>query len=125
MRRVKFGIQRRFRLKPKKPFLVRYGLVTLAFESVYAGLQQKFTTFVAQGDTVKISLLSLKIQVERSLVDSLLFYSEPAMAVLCVIMFVTIFLLRMMKILGLYFLPTNLEISAGRRLRGLAPRWVR
>ena len=69
-------------VETKEPFVVKYGFGYATYESVYAGLQQKFTTFVSPSDTVKVSLLSLKNTTKEDRSLTLYYYIEPSMAVL-------------------------------------------
>ena len=71
-----------FPVETNQPFLVKYGFGYASYESVYSGIQQKFTTFVSLEDTVKISLLSLKNNSSKDKVISLYYYLEPSVGIL-------------------------------------------
>jgi len=69
-------------VKTKEPFLVRYGFGYASYENSYADIEQKLTTFIPRGETVKVSLLSLKNTSSRDRRLTLYYYIEPSTGIL-------------------------------------------
>ncbi|MFA5746567.1 MAG: glucoamylase family protein [Candidatus Paceibacterota bacterium] len=69
-------------VKTKEPFLIRYGFGYASYENSYSDMEQKLTAFVPCGDTVKISLLSLKNKRGKDRCVTLYYYLEPSTGIL-------------------------------------------
>jgi len=69
-------------IKTKEPFLIRYGFGYASYENSYSDIEQKLTTFVPCGDTVKVSLLSLKNKSGKDRRLTLYYYLEPSAGIL-------------------------------------------
>jgi len=69
-------------VKTKEPFLIRYGFGYASYENSYSDIEQKLTAFVPCGDTVKVSLLSLKNKSGKDRRVTVYYYLEPSMGIL-------------------------------------------
>ncbi|MFA5249113.1 MAG: glucoamylase family protein [Candidatus Paceibacterota bacterium] len=69
-------------VKTQEPFLIRYGFGYASYENSYSDMDQKLTVFVPRGDTVKVSLLSLKNKSGKDRRFTLYYYLEPSVGVL-------------------------------------------